>query len=94
MVNAVNSLRHENCLLLVCHGLSMLPHDVVEASKHAKALGNLGMHGTIHIVEQVQSFADQFVTFLEVALLDLGLASRVEVVRITRLKRRVRLSRE
>ena len=38
------------------------------------------MHCAIDIVEKVESFADELVTILEEALLDLALARRVEVV--------------
>ena len=38
------------------------------------------MHCAVDIVEKVESFADELVTILEEALLDLALARRVEVV--------------
>ena len=38
------------------------------------------MHCDVDIVEKVESFADELVTILEEAILDLALARRVEVV--------------
>jgi hypothetical protein len=51
----------------------MVPHDVVEAGEHAEALGNLRVHGAVHIVQQVQRLADQLVPVLQETLLDLAL---------------------
>jgi hypothetical protein len=60
-------------LLLAGHGLDMVPHDVVEAGEHAEALGNLRVHGAVHVVQQVQRLADQLVPVLQETLLDLAL---------------------
>jgi hypothetical protein len=61
-------------LLLAGHGLDMVPHDVVEAGEHAEALGNLRVHGAVHVVQQVQRLADQLVPVLQETLLDLALS--------------------
>jgi hypothetical protein len=52
----------------------MVPHDVVEAGEHAQTLGNLRVHGAVHVVQQVQRLADQLVPVLQETLLDLALS--------------------
>ena len=74
VLQPVHSFAHKDGLLLAGHGLHMVPHDVVEAGQHSQALGYLGMHGTVHVVQQVQRLANQLVAVLEESRLDLALA--------------------
>ena len=43
----------------------MVSHDVVKASQQAQAGTDLHMHGTIHVVEQVQSLVYQLTALLQ-----------------------------
>ena len=79
MLEAVDPLAHEDGLLLAGHGLHVVAHDVVEAGEHAEALGNLGVHGPVHVVEQVERLADELVAVLQETLLDLALACHTNI---------------
>lgn len=83
MVDAIDPLRHKDCFLLVRQCLCMVSHYIAKACQHAQTLRNFWMHCTINIVQQVQCFTDQFVAFLQVALLDFVLPSCIEVKSIT-----------
>lgn len=85
MIDAVDTFRHEDGLLLDGHGLRMIAHDVIQPSQHSQTLGDLRVHGAVHVVEQVQRFVDQFVAFFEEALLNFVLSSCVEIVRVASL---------
>lgn len=87
MVDPVDSLRHEHRLLLVRHGFCVLAHDVVEPREHTQTLCDLWVHCAVHIVQQVQCLIDQLVALLKISLLNLALSCRVEVERVTRLKK-------
>lgn len=41
-----------------CTDLRVVSYDVIEASQKAQTSTNLHMHGSIHIVEEVQGFVD------------------------------------
>jgi hypothetical protein len=58
VVDSVYPLAHKNRLLLKLHGLGVVAHDVVEASDHAQTLGNFGVHGSVHIVQQIERLRD------------------------------------
>ena len=66
--------------------LIVVAHDVAEASKESGARCNLWMHCTVDIVQQVQRLTNQFVAIVKQTLLDLGLTTCEDVVRITRLQ--------
>jgi hypothetical protein len=74
MLQPVDPLAHEDGLLLAGHGLHVVAHDVVEPGEHAQTLGNLRVHGPVHVVQEVERLADQLVAVLQEALLDLALA--------------------
>lgn len=80
MIDSIHPLRHEHRLLLEGHRFRVVAHDVIQSGQHAQALRNLRMHGAVHVVQQIQRLADQLVALLQVAVLDLTLAGRVEVV--------------
>uniref|UniRef100_A0A6B0VBG7 Uncharacterized protein n=1 Tax=Ixodes ricinus TaxID=34613 RepID=A0A6B0VBG7_IXORI len=82
MVDAIHPFTHEHCFLLVSHCLHVVPHDVVESGEQAQALGNLRVHGPVHVVHEVEGLADELVALPEQALLDLALARQVEAVGI------------
>ena len=44
--------------------LYVITHDVVEPGEHSQALRNLGVHSTVHVVQQVQRLADQLIAVL------------------------------
>lgn len=58
MIDSVDSLRHEHSLLLVGHGVSMFPGNVAQSRNHAQTLRNLAVHGSVHVVQQIQCFGD------------------------------------
>ena len=82
MVDPVHPLRHLHGLLLAAHRLHVVAHDV-EPGKHAQALGDLGVHRAVGVVQQIQRLRDQLVAVLEEALLYLGLAGGVEVIGVS-----------
>ena len=82
VVDAEHSLTHHHSALLVHECFRVVAHDVVEACEEAVAGGNLGVHGTVHVVEEVQCFVDQLVAIAKQALLDLRLTTREHVVRV------------
>jgi hypothetical protein len=84
VVDPVDPLRHQHGFLLVRHGLRVFPHDVVQPGDHSQALGDLRMHDPVHVVQQIQRFADQLVSVFQVSLLDLVLSRRVEIVGVRR----------
>ena len=65
--------------------LGVVAHDVVEARQEAVAGGDLGVHGAVDVVEEVERLADQLVALAQQALLDLRLPAREHVVRVRRL---------
>ena len=62
--------------------LRIVSHDVVESGQQTQAGGNLWVHGTVDIVEQVERLADEFVAFPQQPLLDLALATGEKVERV------------
>ena len=84
MINPINPLRHQHSLLLIHHSLGVLPHNIIQPSDHPQALRNLRMHGPVHVIQQIQSFADQLVPVLQITLLNLVLSSGVEIIRVSR----------
>lgn len=80
MINTVDPFGHKHGLLLIGHGVPVFPGDVAEPRNHPKALRDLAVHGSIHVVEEVQSLRYQFVPFRNGARLDLVLARCVEIV--------------
>lgn len=44
--------------------LRVITHDVVESGQKAQAGTDLHMHGSIHIVEEVQSLVDELTALL------------------------------
>ena len=82
VVDAVHPLGHEDGLLLAAHGLHAVAHDVVQPGEHTQALCYLGVHGAVHVVQQVECFRNQLISILQETLLNLGLSSCVEVVGI------------
>lgn len=62
--------------------LWIVSHDVVESGQQTQAGGNLWVHGTVDIVEQVERLADEFVAFPQQPLLDLALATGEKVERV------------
>lgn len=93
MIYPVNSLRHENSLLLSGKSLPVIAHYVIQPSEHSETLRDLRMHSAVDVVQQIQCFADQFVSVLQVSLLNLALTCRVKVVRVAGLKNEMRKSR-
>ena len=63
-------------LALCMNSIGLHPHDIFAYRTHQ------GYDKTLHIVQEIQSFADKFVSVLEKSLLDFGLAGRVEVVSV------------
>lgn len=51
--------------LFVCADLRVVSHDVVKACQQAQAGTDLHVHGSVHVVEEVQSLVDQFAAFLQ-----------------------------
>lgn len=45
----------------------MITHDVVESGKQAQAGTDLHMHGSIHIVKEVQGLIDELTSLLKEA---------------------------
>jgi len=86
MIDAVDSFRHKHSLLLSSERLRVIAHYVIQSRQHSETLRDLGMHGAIHIIQKIQRLADQFVSVLQITLLDLALAGGVKVVRIAGLK--------
>lgn len=80
MINSVDPLGHQHSFLLVGHGIPVLAGDVAQPRHHAEALRDLAVHGSVHVVEQVQRLGDQLMALRHGARLDLVLTSRVEVV--------------
>ncbi len=66
--------------------LSVFAHDVVESRQETETRGDLGVHSSVHVVEEVESFTDQLVAFTQQTLLDLALTARKEVIRVRRLQ--------
>lgn len=59
---------------ILCHSrdaqlthLSIVTHDVVEAGQETQAGADLHMHGSIHVIEQVQGLVDELTAFLQEA---------------------------
>lgn len=50
---------------MFCPYLWMVPHDVVEACQQAQAGTDLHMHGSVHVVEQVEGLVDQLTALLQ-----------------------------
>lgn len=47
--------------------LSIVTHDVVETGQETQAGADLHMHGSIHVIEQVQGLVDELTAFLQEA---------------------------
>ena len=98
MINAINSFGHEDDLLLAAHGLHVVPHNVVESSQHAEAISHLYMHGTINIVEMIESFRDEFIAIFQVkqsknpAMIRINTVARVNRLGLTSKFSRSRLN--
>lgn len=45
--------------------LSVVSHDVIKACQQAQASTDLYVHGSVHIVEEVESFVDQLAALLQ-----------------------------
>ncbi len=43
----------------------MVSHDVIKAGQQAQAGTDLYVHGSVHVVEEVQSFVDQLAALLQ-----------------------------
>lgn len=82
MIDTIYPFRHQNCLLLIRHRFRVLTHYIIQSGDHAQTLRNLRMHSTVDVVQQSQSFAYQFVTLLEVPLMDFSLPRRIEIVSV------------
>jgi hypothetical protein len=82
MIDAVDPLGHEHRLLLIGHGLPVFSGDVAETRDHPQTLRYLGMHRSVHVVEQIQSLRDQFVALSHLTRLYFTLSGGVEVVRV------------
>lgn len=82
MVDPIDPLWHEYSFLLEGHSVSVLAGDVAQARHHPETLSYFPMHGSVHIVQQVESLGYQLVAFGDGAGLDLALAGRVEVVSV------------
>ena len=62
--------------------LRIVTHDIVQPGQKTCTGRYLWVHGTIDIVQKVESFTDQFVPITEVALLNFVLAAGEHMVRI------------
>lgn len=58
----------------------MLARYIAQPRHHAETLCNLPVHGSVHVVEEIQRFCDELVTFRYRARLDFVLAGCVEIV--------------
>ena len=61
VVYAEHPFTHEHSPLLVGQGLHVVAHDVVEAREEPQAGRDLGVHGSVDVVQEVQGLADQLV---------------------------------
>lgn len=82
MIDAIDSLGHEDGFLLGSQSFRVIAHYVIQSREHSKALRDLGMHGAVNVVQQVQSLVYELVAVFQVPLLDLVLPGRVEIVRV------------
>ena len=87
VVYAHDSLAHQHRPLLEAEGLGVVAHDVVEPGQQAAARCDLGVHGAVDVVEEVEGLADQLIAVAQQPLLDLVLPAREECVRIRGLEK-------
>lgn len=82
MINTIDPFRHQYGFLLANHSFGVLTHNIIQSGYHSQTLRDFRVHCTIYVVQKSQGFADQFITLLEVPLMDFILPRIIEVIRV------------
>jgi hypothetical protein len=85
MINAEHTFGHHHGLLLCKQCFLIIAHNVVQTCQQTKAHAYLGMHRPVDIIQQIVRLRNQLETFTKKTLLNFLLASRKELIGITRL---------